>query len=82
MSRSRSALAAENLFLRKQLALFQERQIKPLTWTALGHHGQECEPKAQTNASFGVISGAQVQARRDNPVGEILTRRLFRGVLA
>jgi len=28
-TRSPSALAAENLFLRKQLALFQERQIKP-----------------------------------------------------
>jgi putative transposase len=27
--RSRSALAAENLFLRKQLALYQERQVKP-----------------------------------------------------
>ncbi len=27
--RSPSALAAENLFLRKQLALFQERQVKP-----------------------------------------------------
>ena len=27
--RSRRALAAENLFLRKQLALFQERQVKP-----------------------------------------------------
>src|SRR5262245_33777608 len=27
--RSRRALAAENLFLRKQLALFQERKIKP-----------------------------------------------------
>ena len=27
--RSRSALEAENLFLRKQLALFQERQTKP-----------------------------------------------------
>jgi putative transposase len=27
--RSRTALAAENLFLRKQLALFRERQIKP-----------------------------------------------------
>ncbi len=26
---SHSALAAENLFLRKQLALFQERKIKP-----------------------------------------------------
>jgi hypothetical protein len=26
---SRSALAAENLFLRKQLSLFQERKIKP-----------------------------------------------------
>jgi hypothetical protein len=25
----RSALAAENLFLRKQLALFQEREVKP-----------------------------------------------------
>src|SRR5262249_51784405 len=28
-SRSRRALAAENLFLRKQLALFQERKVKP-----------------------------------------------------
>src|SRR5215472_3753543 len=28
-ARSRSALAAEDLFLRKQLALFQERQVKP-----------------------------------------------------
>jgi putative transposase len=27
--RSRHALAAENLFLRKQLALFQERKVKP-----------------------------------------------------
>ena len=28
-ARSRSALAAENLFLRRQLALFQERKVKP-----------------------------------------------------
>lgn len=28
-ARSRSTLAAENLFLRKQLALFQERMVKP-----------------------------------------------------
>src|SRR5215831_8854095 len=28
-SRSRRALAAENLFRRKQLALFQERKVKP-----------------------------------------------------
>ena len=28
-ARSHSALAAENLFLRKQLAMFQERRIKP-----------------------------------------------------
>ena len=28
-TRSRASLAAENLFLRKQLALFQERQAKP-----------------------------------------------------
>jgi hypothetical protein len=27
--RSRTALAAENLFLRKQLALYHERQVKP-----------------------------------------------------
>jgi putative transposase len=27
--RSRSAVEAENLFLRKQLALFQERKVKP-----------------------------------------------------
>jgi hypothetical protein len=26
---SRTALAAENLFLRKQLALYRERQVKP-----------------------------------------------------
>ena len=42
--RSPTALAAENLFLRKQLALYQERQVKPqhatnairiaLTWLA------------------------------------------------
>jgi len=29
VSRSCRALAAENLFLRKQLALFQERKVKP-----------------------------------------------------
>ena len=29
VSRSRCALASENLFLRKQLALFQERKVKP-----------------------------------------------------
>jgi putative transposase len=29
MARSRSALSAENLFLRKQLALFQERRVNP-----------------------------------------------------
>jgi putative transposase len=29
VSRSRRALAAENLFLRRQLALFQERKLKP-----------------------------------------------------
>ena len=29
VSRSRRVLAAENLFLRKQLALFQERNVKP-----------------------------------------------------
>jgi hypothetical protein len=29
VSRSRRALAAENLFLRKQLALFQERKVRP-----------------------------------------------------
>src|SRR5215472_9280971 len=29
VSRSRRALAAENLFLSKQLALFQERKVKP-----------------------------------------------------
>jgi putative transposase len=29
VSRSRRALAAENLFLRKQLALFHERKVKP-----------------------------------------------------
>src|SRR4030095_291128 len=29
VTRSRAQLAAENLFLRKQLALYQERQLKP-----------------------------------------------------
>ena len=28
-ARSRAQLAAENLFLRKQLALYQERRVKP-----------------------------------------------------
>jgi putative transposase len=28
-ARSRSALAAENLFLRKQLALYEERKVRP-----------------------------------------------------
>ena len=32
--RSRSALLAENLFLRKQLAFYQERQIRPRRLTA------------------------------------------------
>jgi putative transposase len=34
MARSRSALSAENLFLGKQLALFQERRVKPSLWSA------------------------------------------------
>jgi hypothetical protein len=29
LARSRAALAAENLFLRKQLPLYQEQEIKP-----------------------------------------------------
>jgi hypothetical protein len=29
LARSRTALATENLFLRKQLAFYQERKIKP-----------------------------------------------------
>jgi hypothetical protein len=29
-SRSRTSLAAENLFLRKQLAFYQERKVKPV----------------------------------------------------
>ena len=29
-ARSRSALAAENLFLRKQLAFYQERKVRPI----------------------------------------------------
>jgi len=29
LTRSRTALAAENLFLRKQLAFYQERKIRP-----------------------------------------------------
>jgi hypothetical protein len=36
--RSRTALIAENLFLRKQLAFYQERQIRPrrlTNWTRL-----------------------------------------------
>ena len=42
-ARSRRALAAENLFLRKQLALFQERKLKPpgprFHAAAYGHSG-------------------------------------------
>ena len=33
--RSRTALAAENLFLRKQLALFKEREKKAMPTTAV-----------------------------------------------
>ena len=29
LARSRTALAAENLFLRKQLAFYQERKVRP-----------------------------------------------------
>jgi putative transposase len=39
-SRSRRALAAENLFLRKQLALFQERKVKPQN--PLFHYTRVC----------------------------------------
>ena len=40
LARSRTALAAENLFLRKQLAFYQERKIRPrrfdnVTWFML-----------------------------------------------
>jgi hypothetical protein len=30
--RSRSSLAAENLFLRKQLAFYREHEVKPLSF--------------------------------------------------
>lgn len=33
LTRSRTALAAENLFLRKQLAFYRERKVKPLRLT-------------------------------------------------
>ncbi len=32
LARSRTALAAENLFLRKQLTFYQERKIRPLSF--------------------------------------------------
>ena len=38
--RSSAALAAENLFLRKQLALYQERHIKPRRTTAATPYSQ------------------------------------------
>jgi hypothetical protein len=53
VARSRSTLAAENLFLRKQLALFQERKVKPrraddaTRWmmVALGRHVHRLAPQ-------------------------------------
>jgi len=43
LSRSRTALAAENLFLRKQLAFYQERKIKPRRFdNATRPHSPKC----------------------------------------
>jgi hypothetical protein len=53
VSRSRRALAAENLFLRKQLALFQERKLKP-------HPGPRFHPE-NTGIS---IAGAKCVKKR------------------
>jgi hypothetical protein len=41
---SRAALIAENLFLRKQLALFQERLVKPRRSTAATRASWSCSP--------------------------------------
>ena len=58
-ARPRAALVAENLFLRKQLALFQERKVRPrradesTRWMmAAGGHGarRACSPHAGKGA--------------------------------
>ena len=52
--RSRSALAAENLFLRKQLALYQERHVKPRRATHDHPHGPDlARPLVRLAASLG-----------------------------
>jgi putative transposase len=45
-ARFRTALAAENLFLRKQLAFYQERQVTPRRFdasTELSSASEECD---------------------------------------
>ena len=54
VSRSRRALAAENLFLRKQPALFHERKVKP-------HRGNDSTSQASVVGSVRLQqSGAEV----------------------
>lgn len=43
--RSRTALAAENLFLRKQLALYRERQVKPQRASDATQLGMRVSPR-------------------------------------
>jgi hypothetical protein len=52
-SRPRVALATENLFLRKQLALFQERKVRP--------------PRAEDSTRWVVATLTRVFQRRDAP---------------
>jgi len=57
--RSRVALSAENLFLRRQLAFYQERQVRDY-W--LGHAGNTMDDlydKVKDNAAFRKQKAAQ-----------------------
>src|SRR5437016_2703053 len=58
-----AALAAENLFLRKQLALYQERQVTPGHATA--YHGCYPPRPALARALVRLASGAGGGATRD-----------------
>ena len=54
--RSKNALAAENLFLRKQLAFYQDRRIKPRRTSDQGRAGADQRSKGHLARCFKKIS--------------------------
>src|SRR5215831_3064428 len=76
----RAALAAENLFLRKQLALYLERQVKPqrarkatrLAWVLLSrlfrgassNHRQAGDLRPLASARISVVLEVEIEAPR------------------